>query len=231
MIRSSLVYTFMALYILVLAPPTLVWTAITGRTGLLYTLSRLCVRIAGIIAGVKVRVSGREKLIPGETYVFLPNHQGNCDAPVAAHAIPCNFVALVKKEMMKVPLLSRILKAAGFVPIDRLDAARAHASIDRAAVLLKEGRSFLVFPEGTRSRDGRLGEFKKGAFIMAIKAQKPVVPITILNSFAVNPSGSYKINPGIVEVIFHDPIPTVGMNIEERDSLIAATRNSIASAM
>jgi len=231
MIRSTFVYAFVALYIVVFAPPALIWSSVSGKSDLLYTLSRLCIRIAGVMAGVKVRIQGSEKVRPGETYVFLPNHQGNCDAPVIAHAVPRNFAGLVKKEMMKLPLLSRVLRAAQFVPVDRLDAAQAHASIDRGAALLKQGVSFVAFPEGTRSRDGRLGEFKKGVFIMAIKAQKPIVPVTILNSYAVLPSGSYRINPGEVRVIFHDPIPTAGLALEDRDSIIAATRNAIASAL
>lgn len=231
MIRSTIVYLFMALYILILAPIALAWSALTGKPTIFYTLGRLCIRIAGLFAGVRVRISGREKLLPGETYVYLPNHQGNCDAPVIAHAVPGNFSGLVKKEIMKLPVLSLVLKQSGFIPVDRRDPAKAHASVDRAAALLREGRPFVSFPEGTRSRDGRLGEFKKGVFIMAIKAQKPVVPITILNSNAIQPPGAYRIHPGRVEVIFHDPIPTLGLTLEDRDRLMLATRQAIASAM
>ncbi len=231
MIRSTLVYAFIALYILIFSPVALAWSALVGKPTIFYTLGRLCIRIAGVLAGVRVRILGRERLIRGETYVYLPNHQGNCDAPVIAHSVPGNFSGLIKKEMMKLPVLSLVLKQAGFVPVDRRDPVKAHASVDRAAALLRAGRPFVSFPEGTRSRDGQLGEFKKGVFIMAIKAQKPIVPITILNSNAIQPPGTYRIHPGCVEVIFHDPISTVGLTLDDRDQLMLATRQAIASAL
>ncbi len=231
MIRSTIVYLFIASYILILSPIALAWSGLTGKPTILYTLGRLCIRIAGLLAGVRVRIRGRERLLPEETYVYLPNHQGNCDVPVIAHAVPGNFSGLIKKEMMKLPVLSWVLKQAQFVPVDRKDPAKAHASVDRAAALLREGRPFVSFPEGTRSRDGRLGEFKKGVFIMAIKAQKPIVPITILNSNAIQPPGTYRIHPGSVEVIFHEPIPTLGLTLQDRDRLMVATREAISSAM
>jgi 1-acyl-sn-glycerol-3-phosphate acyltransferase len=231
MIRTTMAYVFVASYIFILSPFALAWSLLTKRPTIFYTLGRFCIRVAGLIAGVRVKISGREKLVRGETYLFVPNHQGNCDAPVMAHAIPGDFSGLIKKELMSLPVLSLVLKQAQFVPVDRRDPAKAHASVDRGAALLKQGRPFISFPEGTRSRDGRLGEFKKGLFVMAIKAQKPVVPITILNSRKIQPPGTYRINPGTVEVIFHDPIPTRQMTLEDRDRLMYATRQAIASAL
>ena len=231
MIRTTMAYAFVASYICVLSPFALAWSLLTKDPTILYTLGRFCIRVAGMIVGVRVKISGREKLVRGETYLFLSNHQGNCDVPVMAHAIPGNFSSLLKKEMMSLPVFSLVLKQAQFVPVDRKDPIKAHASVDRGAALLRQGRPFISFPEGTRSRDGSLGEFKKGLFVMAIKAQKPVVPITILNSRKIQPPGTYRINPGIVEVVFHDPIPTLQMTLEDRDRLMQATRQSIASAL
>jgi 1-acyl-sn-glycerol-3-phosphate acyltransferase len=113
------------------------------------------------------------------------------------------------------------------VPVDRRDPNQARAAIDRGAALLRQGLSFLAFPEGTRSRDGQLGEFKRGVFVMAIKGQTPVVPVTVLNSAIIQPRGSYRIRPGTIEVIFHDPIPTAGLSIADRDRLIELTREAI----
>jgi 1-acyl-sn-glycerol-3-phosphate acyltransferase len=117
------------------------------------------------------------------------------------------------------------------VPIDRSDPQRALSSIELGARLLKEGYSFIAFPEGTRSRDGQLGEFKKGVFVMALKGGVPIVPISIINSRNIQPPGEYAIRPGLIEVIFHDPIPSQDMSLEDRDHLIEMTRRAISSGL
>jgi 1-acyl-sn-glycerol-3-phosphate acyltransferase len=231
MIRATLVYLFVGLYIILLAPVAMLWTFVTGDSALLYRLARFCIRTAGFMCGVKVVVQGREKILPDQTYVFLCNHQGNFDGPVLLHAIPRDWKALIKKEMMRLPILSLVMKQVQFVPIERLNPQKAHTGIDLGARLLVERKSFVAFPEGTRSRDGRLGEFKKGVFIMAIKAQTPVVPITILGSAKIQPPGKYAIRPGCIHVIVHDPIPTEGMEFENRNRLVQLTRDAIASAL
>jgi 1-acyl-sn-glycerol-3-phosphate acyltransferase len=231
MIRATLVYFFTGLYIVLMAPFAMLWTCFSGDTRLLYRLARFCIRTAGWMCRVRVRVEGREKIAAGVTYVFLSNHQGNFDGPVLCHAIPRDWKALVKKEMMRLPVLSLVMKQVQFVPIERLNPKNAHTGIDLGAALLKKGRSFIAFPEGTRSRDGRLGEFKKGVFVMAIKAQVPIIPVTILNSAKIQPPGKYAIRPGTIKVIFHNPISTEGLKIEDRDRLVQRTRNAIASAL
>lgn len=231
MIRSTVMYVFISLYVLFLAPPSMLWVLISGDTRLLYILSRFCIRTSGIIAGIRVHTVGREKILPGETYIFLSNHQGNIDGPVLCHAIPRDWKALIKIEMMRLPVFSLVLRQVAFVPIDRTNPKKARMGIDKGADLLASGNSFIAFPEGTRSRDGRLGQFKKGAFVMAIKAQSPVIPVTITGSAAIQPPGSYTIKPGCVGVIFHEPITTEGMALEDRDRLIEMTRIAIASGL
>jgi len=183
------------------------------------------------MCGVRVQMQGMEKIDPGQAYIFLSNHQSNFDGPVLAHAIPRDWKALIKMEMMRLPVLSLVLKQVQFVPLDRLNPKQAQAGIELGAKMLAQGNSFIAFPEGTRSRDGCLGAFKKGGFIMAIKAQKPVVPVTILHSDKILPPGKYAIQPGCIRVIFHDPIATEGMSLEDRNRLVQATRNAIASAL
>jgi 1-acyl-sn-glycerol-3-phosphate acyltransferase len=231
MIRATLVYIFIGLYVLILAPPAMFWTFIVKDTRLLYVLARFCIRTAGYVCGIRVSIEGRENVAAGKTYLFLSNHQGNFDGPVLSHAIPRNWKALIKKEIMRLPLLSLVLRQAQFVPIERLNPKQARMGIEQGASLLSEGNSFIAFPEGTRSRDGRLGEFKKGAFVMAIKAQIPIMPVTIIGSAAIQPPGSYAIRSGRIRVIFHDPIPTEGMDLESRNYLIERTRQVIASGL
>lgn len=231
MVRATLVYVFVAVYILILSPIGLAWALLSGDSHLIFSLARFCIRVAGLMAGVTVRIRGKEKILPGCTYVFLSNHQGNIDAPVLAHAIPRDWRALMKKEVMRLPVLSLVLRQVKMVPIDRSEPQKARDGIERGVGLLREGYSFIAFPEGTRSRDGRLGEFKKGVFVMALKAEAPIVPISILNSSKIQPPGAYSIRPGVVEVIFHDPIPTKDMRMEERDELVRLTRDAIASGL
>jgi 1-acyl-sn-glycerol-3-phosphate acyltransferase len=231
MIRATFVYLFVGLYVLILGPFAMLWAYASGDSAHIYRLARFCIRAAGWMCGVRVEVRGREKIAPGTTYVFLSNHQGNFDGPVLVHAIPRNWSALIKKEMMKLPVLSLVLKQVRFIPIERSNPKEAHTGIELGAKLLSAGKSFLAFPEGTRSRDGRLGEFKKGVFIMAIKAQAPIVPVTVLNSAKVQPPGRYGVRPGLIHVIFHEPIQTKGMTLEDRNSLVQRTRNAISSAL
>ncbi len=231
MMRATLTYLFMGLYILLLAPPAMLWGSVSGSVAPLYRLARFCIRVSGWICGVRVMVQGREKIAAIAPCVFLSNHQGNLDGPVLVHAIPRDVKALVKAEMMRLPILSLVLKQVQFVPIERTNPKKAHEGIDRGARLLAEGKSFFAFPEGTRSRDGMLREFKKGVFIMAIKAQVPVMPVTILGSAKVQPPGSYAIRPGTIQVIFHDAIPTAGMGMEDRNTLVQLVRDAIDSGL
>lgn len=231
MIRATFVYLFVGLYVLLLGPFGILWTILSGNSALMYHMARFCIRAAGWMFGIRVAVYGREKIVPGVTYVFLSNHQGNFDGPVLMHVIPRDWGALIKQEMMRIPVLSTVLRLAQFIPIERRNPKKAHLGIDRGAALLKHGKSYLAFPEGTRSRDGHLGEFKKGAFIMALKAQAPVLPITILNSSSIQRPGEYRIRPGFIEVFIHDPIETTGMTLEDRQRLIDLTRDAIASRL
>ncbi len=231
MIQATLVYVFVAAYILIVGPIAMAWTLLSRDTHLIYDLSRFCIRVAGFMCSVKVKIHGKEKILPGQTYVFLSNHQGNLDAPVLAHAIPRDWRALIKKEVMRLPVLSLVLRQVRMVPIDRSDPVRARNSIDSGVRLLSEGYSFIAFPEGTRSRNGCLGQFKKGAFIMALRARVPIVPVSIMNSAGIQPPGQYAIHPGVVEVVFHDPIPTEHLSMEDRDRLVEQTRSAIASCL
>ncbi len=231
MLRATLVYLFVSLYIAAAAPPGLIWTHVTGNTSLLYWLAHACIRASGWIGGVRVKVYGREYLQPDQAYLFLSNHQANLDGPILVYATRRNCRAVIKKEMLRIPILSWVLKTVQFVPIDRRNPVQAHESIDRAARLLKEGYSFFAFPEGTRSRNGRLGGFKKGVFVMAIRAGVPVMPVSIINSRTLLPPGRYGIHPGHVSVIFHAPIPTRELQLEDRDRLLEQTRAAIASGL
>jgi len=231
MLRATVIYIFMGLYVAIAGPIGLIWALISRDADCLYSLARICVGVAGWMCRIKIIVHGKERILPGQAYLFLSNHQSNCDGPILFYATRRNLRAIVKKEIMRIPLLAQVFKQANFISVDRTDPLKARASIERAAQLLKAGSSFFAFPEGTRSRDGRLGEFKKGVFVLAIKAGVFVMPVSIRNSRAIQPPGHYGIKPGSVELIFHDPIATKHMRLEDRDRLLGLTREAIAGEL
>ena len=231
MLRATFVYAFVGLYTLLVAPFALLWTLASRSPRLLYRLARFCILIAGWISGLSLLVEGKDKIKSGQTYVFLSNHLGNYDGPALCYVVPRDLRALIKQEMMRIPILSLVLKQVEFVPVDRLNPKKAQAGIDLGVTRLGEGKSFFAFPEGTRSRNGQLGVFKKGVFIMAIRAQVPVIPVTIIGTNKIQQPGKYRIRPGTIHVIFHDPVPTEGMNLEDRNRLIQLTREAIESRL
>jgi 1-acyl-sn-glycerol-3-phosphate acyltransferase len=231
MLRATLVYLFVGLYVAIIGPIAMIWVLLSRNTDVLYSLARICIRVAGWICRIKVIVHGKERILPGQAYLFLSNHQSNCDGPILFYTTQRNLRAVIKKEIMRIPVLAQVFKQANFVPIDRSDPLQARAAIDRAVQLLRVGFSFFAFPEGTRSRDGRLGEFKKGVFVLALKAGASVMPVSIRDSHAIQPPGHYGIKPGSVEVIFHDPIATEHMRLEDRNRLLDLTRQAIANGL
>jgi 1-acyl-sn-glycerol-3-phosphate acyltransferase len=231
MLRAILIYIFVGLYVAIMAPFGIIWSYISRNTDLLFSLARFCMRVAAWMGNVKVDVSGRDRIQPGQAYLFLSNHQGNFDGPVLFYATGRNLRAVVKQEMKKIPVLWAVLRRVDFVPIERSDPLKARAGIDRAAQLLRAGYSFFAFPEGTRSRDGQLGGFKKGVFVMALTAAVPIVPVSIRNSRAIQPPGRFSISPGTIQLTFHDPIPTEHLHLEDRDHLLQMTRAAIEQGL
>jgi 1-acyl-sn-glycerol-3-phosphate acyltransferase len=145
--------------------------------------------------------------------------------------LPGEVRVLGKKELFKLPVLGTAMKLAGFVPVDRSDREAAVASVQRAAEVAREGASFLIAPEGTRSRSGKLLPFKKGAFYMAIESGVPIQPIAVRGVYELMPPGSFSIRSGTIDIFFHDPVPTAGLGREDRDRLIQEVRSRMASAL
>jgi 1-acyl-sn-glycerol-3-phosphate acyltransferase len=194
---------------------------------LLYFLGHGGVRLALALAGIHYRVCGRERIPVGRAAVYCSNHQSNVDPPVLFEALHPRMHILYKHEIDAIPLLGRALRLGGFIPIDRHNRESAARSIQAGAASIRSGNSFLIFPEGTRSRSGELLPFKKGGFRMAIAAQAPVVPIAVDGGRAAMQRGSWIIRPVTVDVRVGSPVDTAGMRAEDRDRLIAAVRTEI----
>jgi 1-acyl-sn-glycerol-3-phosphate acyltransferase len=230
MIRGLLVICMTLAYVLVVGTPVLIYSAISGNTDFLYRVGILGARVILRLAGVRLVLQGREKVPTQGAVVFMANHQGNCDPPAIFVHLPPVLV-MVKKEFFRVPILGRGMRLRGFIPVDRQNRERAFEAVEQAVEALKAGHSFLVFPEGTRSRDGRLQPFKKGVFVMAIRAGAAIVPISISGSSKVMRKGEFAIHPGTVRLTFHDPVPTTGYTLEDREQVIALVRGAILKGL
>jgi 1-acyl-sn-glycerol-3-phosphate acyltransferase len=179
-------------------------------------------------AGVRVRVKGLENLDPARSYVFLSNHQGWFDIFTLLGKLRVQFRWLAKEELFKVFILGPAMRAAGYVPIDRSDRKKAMESLHLAAEKVQKGTSIVIFPEGTRSPDGVLQEFKKGGFIVAIKSQQSLVPIAISGSYHVlRKQGDWMVQPGVIDVTIGRPISTVGLNVKDNEALMQTVREII----
>ena len=230
MLRSSIAVVFLALYILLLGPPLILHCLVTGSPEVMIKLAVAGARFALVICGIKVRVEGLQNISPG-VCIFVANHTSNADPPAVVGSIPRRVALLGKKEAFRVPILGTVLKLGGFVPVDRAHREAAMASVEQAIGHLKGGLSFLIFPEGTRSADGRLRPFKKGSFVMAIRAQVPIVPISVIGAHKVMRKGELAAHPGIVTVRFHPPVDVKTFTMKQRDKLVAQVQAIVASGL
>jgi 1-acyl-sn-glycerol-3-phosphate acyltransferase len=230
MIRAFLVTLVTFVYILILGPPVLIYGVISGNTDPLYAAGKLGARMAVWLAGLRLEIHGLDKIPSHRAAVFMANHQSNCDPPAVLSVLPPMLV-IAKKEFFRIPILGRALLARGFIPVDRRNREQALLAVEKGVHALKAGKSFLVYPEGTRSPDGRLQRFKKGVFVMAIKAGAPIVPISVSGSNKIMPKGEFVIRPGCVRITFHEPVPTEGFAIADRQIIINRVRQAILAGL
>jgi 1-acyl-sn-glycerol-3-phosphate acyltransferase len=225
-IRSGLAYIIVSVYVLLVAPPGMLLALLFGWTDVLYLLGHGGVIIATWLVGIRYRVAGIEHL-PTRSALFISNHQSNIDPPILYRALHPRLHFVYKSELQAIPILARAFNMAGFIPIERRNLERAMAALDHGAAALRAGTSFLMFPEGTRSRSGALLPFKKGGFVMAINAQAPIVPVAISGARASMRKGSRIIRPVTVSIRVGRPVETTGLSPDERDTAIEQVRARI----
>ncbi len=180
------------------------------------------------VSGVKVRVKGLENVDPAIPRIYMTNHQSYLDVFGLLSYLPVDFKFIVKQELMKIPLLGYAMKKAGYIGIERKDPRMAVKSIQAAAERIKNGASVLIFPEGTRTEDGKLQDFKKGGFNLALKSGCDIAPIGINGSMELLPKGSFRVKKGTFTISFGKPIPTTGYTKKEIQILMDKVRDAIA---
>ena len=183
------------------------------------------------IAGIRVTTQGLENLIPGRSYIFMANHQSNYDIPVLLGRLPFQFRWLAKAELFKIPVFGQSMRGCGYISIDRSDRKRAFASLAQAAETIRAGTSVMIFPEGTRSADGRIKGFKKGGFVLSVDAGVPIVPILLKGTYEIMPKGRLMIRRRPVTMKICAPIETVDYTRRTKDKLIEKVRATMISRL
>ena len=226
-LRSAATYVAVSLYVLVTAPVGMLLAMIFRWKGILYIFGHGGVRLGLALCGIKTHLAGAEHLPAGRAAVYCANHQSNVDPPILFDRLHPRMHIVYKAELDAIPLLARAFRHGGFVPIERRNKEAAMRSLEAGARSIRSGNSFLIFPEGTRSTTADLLPFKKGGFLMALKAQAPIVPVAIQGGRDAMRRGSWIIQPVDVSVRVGEPIETAGMDMSDRDRLIARVRSRI----
>jgi 1-acyl-sn-glycerol-3-phosphate acyltransferase len=198
---------------------------LTGNQRMAWRFAKARARTLEWMLGVRVTITGREHVAAGGPFVYAPNHQSHLDILALLGHLPGAVRFAAKQELWRHPVVGAVMDSLGMVPIDRENSTEAIAALNRVR---DEGQSFVVFPEGGRSRDGRLRDFKKGGFVLAIRLGLPVVPVVCRGTRRLMPRGSrLTVIPGEIEIVIERPIPTTGLRFEDRDALAAQARAAI----
>jgi 1-acyl-sn-glycerol-3-phosphate acyltransferase len=229
LIRTLLMLSLWAFSLPVAAVVGFSWTFISGNVNLLYRMAMWAAWNGVRIAGVRVEVVGLDRFDPNRAYIFMSNHVSNLDPPIMLPLIPRRASVMVKKELFSYPLLGRAMRLGSLVPVDRGNREAGIGAVRAAAEVIRNGISMLIYVEGHRSFDGKLLPFKKGPFYLAEECKVPIVPVTITGTHHVMPKRRFSIRPGLVTVIFHQPIEPDQFG--SRDQLMEKVRQVINSGL
>jgi len=230
-IRTLVLFLVVVLIVLILTPVLLICFLMRIRWPIL-AAGKGGVALARFILGVRVAVEGCQPELRKTQYIYMANHLSFMDGPLLYWIIPGKVRVVLKREIFRIPVVGLGMLYLGFIPVDRKGLKGGRRSLDRAAdYMARKNYSYLVFPEGTRSLDGRIQVFKRGGFFLALKSGVPIVPLTIQGTFAMMPKGSFFIKKGAIRVTFHPPIRVDEYEEPQLPDLIDKVRQSIASSL
>jgi 1-acyl-sn-glycerol-3-phosphate acyltransferase len=223
-----IIYTVLAILLI----PVLLFCYLTKVAKPIILISKWALWSGQRILGINLDASGIERIDRRKSYVFMANHLSLIDGPLLFMVIPQFVRVLLKKEAFRIPIIGQAMRQVDFVSVDRKGLKGGKKSIDRATRMIKEkGYSFLIFPEGTRSRDGKLQSFKRGGFFLAVNSQVPIFPVSIKGSCVLLPKGSFFAKKGKVGVIFHSPVSVQGFDRNNLSQLMGKVRSVIQSGL
>lgn len=230
-IRGCFLFVWVPLVTIFCSMLAILTSLVDRRGNLPHRAGRLWARLILSAAGVNVQIIGFENIDPDRSAILAANHQSQFDIPAVLGYLPIQFRWLAKKELFKVPLWGYAMRRAGYMPIDRSHPKKALRSLEEAAKKIRNGTSILIFPEGTRSCDGKLLPFKPGAIVLALKSGCPIVPMAIVGTRETLPRGSLWAKPGDVKIRIGKAIETTGSGTGHKDLLSETLRRAIEELM
>lgn len=229
MLRTLLFYILFYLWsliaILLALPLSLLGADYIHSCAILW--GRVCLKLAGL----RLQIHGQQNIPAEGPAIYVSNHQSNFDIPILYAGLPIQFRWMAKQELFRVPFFGLAMKRCGYIPIDRSDRRKAMHSLNEAAQKINAGTSVIIFPEGTRTADGQVQEFKKGALIIAAKAQVPVIPVTITGSYQVQPKGSWLVKKKPLKLTIFPAIATDNLKVSDVEELTRTIHRQIAEAV
>jgi 1-acyl-sn-glycerol-3-phosphate acyltransferase len=227
MIRSALLVVIAVVVTAFMSSCAILFPLISPGENKVHKIANLWARMLLWLTSTRVDVIGKENVHMKKPQIFMANHQSDFDILIVLAHIPGQFRWIAKKELFKIPIFGQAMRNAGYIEIDRQNHEKALKSLDEAAQKIREGKSVVTFPEGTRSRDGKIRPFKQGMFHLAIQAGVPIVPISIIGAHEIMPKRTLKVKPGRITMVIDRPVEVSGYTLETRGELIEKIRHII----
>ncbi len=227
MIRSALLVTLGVAVTAFFSFWAVVFSFFHNAENNVHKVANLWAKILLFLCSTKVEVIGGQNILRTKPQILMANHQSDFDILITLAHVPGQFRWIAKKELFTIPVFGQAMRSAGYIEIDRQNHEKALQSLDLAALRIRQGKSVMTFPEGTRSRDGQIKPFKQGTFYLAIQSGAPIVPISIIGSGKIMPKRSLRIQPGLIKLVIDKPIDTRNYTLENRQALIQKVRDII----
>ena len=229
--RSALL-VIVFLILTLIAIPVLLVSVLFGFRDAFLAYGRWMMRVGRRILGIDVEAEGLDRIGRGTPYVFMCNHLSFLDAPLLMTVLDRPARVIVKRFVFRIPVLGLGMRFSGYVPLDKEGAGAGRKSIARAAQLIKEKRySFLIYPEGERSRDGKTLPFRRGGFFLALETGVPIVPVSIKGTYELMPRGQWLVRKGPVKITLHEPVPVTDYTQDTKAELMEKVRAAVSSGL